>query len=62
MLVELRIRDYAVVEDLTLELGAGLNYYFAQHPFKLQTDAFQLWDEEFSSGTTEVRVQLQMAF
>ena len=25
MLVELRIRDYAVVEDLTLELGAGLN-------------------------------------
>ncbi len=25
MLVELRIRDYAVVEDLTLELGSGLN-------------------------------------
>jgi len=25
MLVELRIRDYAVVEDLTLKLGAGLN-------------------------------------
>ena len=25
MLVELRIRDYAVVEDLTLELSAGLN-------------------------------------
>jgi DNA repair protein RecN (Recombination protein N) len=25
MLVELRIRDYAVVEDLTLELGPGLN-------------------------------------
>jgi DNA repair protein RecN (Recombination protein N) len=25
MLVELRIRDYAVIEDLTLELGPGLN-------------------------------------
>jgi DNA repair protein RecN (Recombination protein N) len=25
MLVELRIRDYAVVEDLTLVLGPGLN-------------------------------------
>ncbi|HSG49274.1 MAG TPA: AAA family ATPase, partial [Longimicrobiales bacterium] len=25
MLVELRIRDYAVVEDLTLSLGPGLN-------------------------------------
>jgi DNA repair protein RecN (Recombination protein N) len=25
MLVELRVRDYAVVEDLTLELGPGLN-------------------------------------
>jgi DNA repair protein RecN (Recombination protein N) len=25
MLVELRIRDYAVVEDLALELGPGLN-------------------------------------
>jgi DNA repair protein RecN (Recombination protein N) len=25
MLVELRIRDYAVVEDLKLELGPGLN-------------------------------------
>ena len=25
MLVELRIRDYAVVEDLTLTLGPGLN-------------------------------------
>lgn len=25
MLIELRIRDYAVIEELTLELGAGLN-------------------------------------
>ncbi len=25
MLLELRVRDYAVVEDLTLDLGRGLN-------------------------------------
>ena len=32
MLVELRIRDYAVVEDLTLELGPGLNVLTGAKP------------------------------
>ena len=46
------------------EAGMAFSYYFAQHPFKLQGDAFQLWggDDAFTDGTTRVRVQMQMAF
>lgn len=46
------------------EAGVALSYYMAQHPFKLQADAFQEWNpnDSFSDGVTRVRVQLQLAF
>ena len=44
------------------EAGLAVSYYVGQHPFKLQADAFQLWNDEFSDGTTRARVQLQLAF
>ena len=44
------------------EAGLAASYYFAQHPFKLQADAFRLWGDEFSEGTTRARVQVQVAF
>lgn len=47
------------------EAGVAASYYFAQHPFKLQADAFQIWkddSQDFADGTTRVRVQMQYAF
>ena len=44
------------------EAGVALSYYFAKHPFKLQADSFQLWNDDIDDGTTRVRVQMQMAF
>ncbi len=44
------------------EAGLAASYYFAQHPFKLQADAFRLWGDDFSEGTTRARVQVQVAF
>lgn len=41
------------------ELGIGLSYYFAQHPFKIQLDVFNLWVDEFGEGDTRLRLQLQ---
>ncbi len=41
------------------EVGAALGWYFAQHPFKLQVDGFRIWEDAFSSGRTQVRLQLQ---
>jgi hypothetical protein len=42
------------------ELGAALNYYFAQHPLKLQLDFAHLWDDAgFGEGEDRVRLQLQ---
>lgn len=46
------------------ELGGGVSYYFAQHPFKLQADYFLLGEDdgEQTLDTHRVRVQLQAAF
>ncbi len=44
------------------EAGIATSYYFAHHAFKLQADAFQLWDSGIGDGTTRVRVQMQLAF
>lgn len=49
------------LEDLN-EAGAAVSYYFAGHPFKLQADVFQLWNGDFTDGTSRVRVQMQLAF
>jgi phosphate-selective porin OprO/OprP len=45
------------------EAGGGINYYFAHHPFKLQTDVFRSWNEADGQdlGTTNLRMQLQVA-
>jgi len=44
------------------EAGLAVSYYPGQHPFKLQADAFQVWSDGSSEGTTRVRVQIQLAF
>ena len=45
------------------EAGVGLNYYFAQHAFKLQTDYFRIFDEGgLTESESEFRLQLQMAY
>jgi phosphate-selective porin OprO/OprP len=42
------------------ELGGGLNYYFAQHQLKLQTDYFRIYSHDLSDGYNQVRLQLQL--
>jgi len=42
------------------EVGGGLNYYFAQHQLKLQTDYFRIYAHEPSDGYNQVRLQLQL--
>jgi hypothetical protein len=39
----------------------SLSYYFARHPFKIQADVSQIWNEQelFSQGETTFRLQLQ---
>ncbi len=58
---QIKAADESSLSDKS-ELGMAASYYFAQHPFKLQADAFQLWGDEFSDGTTQVRVQMQYSF
>jgi phosphate-selective porin OprO and OprP len=45
----------------TNEIGGGLNYFFAQHHFKLQTDFFRVWAKEVSDGYNQFRLQMQLA-
>lgn len=42
------------------ELGGGVNYYFAQHQLKLQTDYFRIYTGDLSNGYNQFRVQLQL--
>jgi phosphate-selective porin OprO and OprP len=44
------------------EAGGGLNWYIADHPFKLQADYFRIWDDAIARGIDEVRVQAQFSF
>ncbi len=39
----------------------SLSYYFARHPFKIQADVSQIWNEQenFRDGATTFRLQLQ---
>ena len=41
------------------ELGLGLSYYVGRHPFKVQFDVFRLWGDQFDTGETRFRLQLQ---
>ena len=42
-------------------IGAGVNYYIAGHPWKVQLDYFRGWNEgSFSTGTNAIRSQLQL--
>lgn len=52
--------DSELVDDEN-EAGLAVSYYFAQHPFKLQADVFQQWEQagSFGDGATVLRVQLQ---
>jgi hypothetical protein len=37
----------------------SVSYYFARHPFKIQADVSQLWEDAFKDGSTVFRLQLQ---
>jgi len=37
----------------------SLSYYFARHPFKIQADVSQIWEDRFNEGATTFRLQLQ---
>jgi hypothetical protein len=57
-----RLGSDSGVPDLD-ELGGGLSYYFARHPFKLQLDYFHLWeDRDIAPGSNQIRLQLQAGF
>jgi phosphate-selective porin OprO/OprP len=42
------------------ELGGGLNYFFAQHNLKIQSDFFRIYQSEISNGYNQLRLQLQL--
>lgn len=43
------------------ELGGGINYYFADHPFKVQIDYFRTWTgTNIANGFDQMRMQLQV--
>ena len=45
------------------EYGGGLNYYFARHAFKLQTDYFRSYGPGLPAGVADqLRVQLRLSF
>jgi phosphate-selective porin OprO and OprP len=58
-----RAGDASVLPESN-ELGGGVSYYFAHHPFKLQADYFRLGakDEDETIYSHRVRVQLQAGF
>ncbi len=35
------------------------SWYFFRHPFKIQADVSQIWEEQFAEGATTFRLQLQ---
>lgn len=47
--------------SLTDDYGVtfAASYYFARHPFKIQADVSQLWEDKFDEGATTLRIQLQ---
>jgi hypothetical protein len=47
--------------SLTDQYGTtfSVSYYFARHPFKIQADLSQLWEDSFGEGSTVFRLQLQ---
>jgi hypothetical protein len=47
--------------SLTDQYGTtfSVSYYFARHPFKIQADVSQLWEDSFGEGSTVFRLQLQ---
>jgi hypothetical protein len=56
------IRPFGDDSSLTKsnEVGAGVSYYFGEHPFKLQADYFRLWSlGGIEEGEHRIRVQLQ---
>jgi hypothetical protein len=37
----------------------SVSWYFARHPFKIQADVSQIWEDRWSDGATTFRLQLQ---
>jgi hypothetical protein len=59
-------KDNAANRDALLrlaEFAGGINYYFAQHPFKLQADYTRLAQNgDYAGALGRLRVQLQAGF
>lgn len=45
--------------DDSYAVTASASWYFARHPFKIQADVSQIWEDEFRDGATTFRLQLQ---
>jgi hypothetical protein len=41
------------------EVSGSVSWYFARHPFKIQADVSQIWEDTWSDGATTFRLQLQ---
>ncbi len=44
------------------EVGGGINWYIARHPFKIQFDYFRIWEEDMGTGEDQIRIQTQLSF
>ena len=43
------------------ELGGGLSWYVAGHPFKLQADYFRVYNGRFRDPVDQLRIQVQIS-
>lgn len=59
---ELRPRGTDSAVERQHELGGGLNWYLQGHDFKVQLDAFRLYERSIDDGKTQVRLQTQVWF
>jgi len=51
-------RSPTSLEDSYAATGS-VSWYFARHPFKIQADVSQIWEDRWSDGATTFRLQLQ---
>jgi hypothetical protein len=45
--------------DDSYAVTGSVSWYFARHPFKIQADVSQIWEDRWSDGATTFRLQLQ---
>jgi hypothetical protein len=45
--------------DDSYAVTGSVSWYFARHPFKIQADVSQIWEDRWNDGATTFRLQLQ---